>query len=1060
MNRAAQLCALSALTLVAGSMVLGATDFARDIQPILAKHCYECHGADLQKGKLRLDERSSALQVVRPDKPEESELYRRITLPRGHDDIMPNRGEPLSKAETERIRDWITQGAIWPDNVVAAKHWAYVAPNRPSVPKIKNKREAKNQIDHFIFARLEKEGMRPSTEADRTTLLRRVHLDLIGLPPSPAEVTAFLADKSPRAYEKVVDRLLASPQYGERWARPWLDLARYADSSGYQRDNLWDIWPYRDWVINALNEDMPFDQFTIEQLAGDLLPNATTQQKVATGFNRCVPTNVEAGADQEETRVNQVFDRVNTLGSVWLGSTLECAQCHNHKYDPISQKEYYQLFSFFNNTPKETEFRTPRSTAALKFDGPYLSLPDAEIEQQRSVIKVQLEEINQRIQRHSETLSAAQDVWEQKLRAESVESGKVHTLEIADFDTESGSFHRTLEDKSVLLIRDDNDSIPNRDTYTITVRTQLPEITGFRLDVLSDPSLPGGGPGRGDEKTPNFVLNDFTVTTTSPGQSAASPVKLRNAKASFSQENFDVSGAIDNRPRSGWAVRPEFARDHWAIFETVNPINFPAGGSLIFKLEQNSGAARTIGRLRLSALTGVVGQKSIPSDIAQILQLPSEKRSPAQKKRLSNHHIATDPTLIKWRTERLKLEGKMKDLRLPQTLVMKELPETRMSSVFVRGNFLEPGESVQADTPAVLHALLEGPPNRLTLARWLVDTNNPLVARVTVNRWWAEFFGIGLVPTPEDFGIKGDSPTHPDLLDWLAVEFMSPTSGGTSNRSLVATKGPRASRSPSNNATIQRSNNSPPPPWSMKHIHRLIVTSATYRQSSAVSPELLEKDDENKLYARAPRFRMEAEMIRDNALSVSGLLSLKQGGPPVRPYQPPGIWESKVGGDNITYELSEGENRYRRGIYIVWKRTSPYPSFINFDATERTACVVKRTRSNTPLQALTLLNDPVYVEAAAALAKRILTENPSGTVNERIRHAFSLCLARTPDDNEITVLERLYNEQLRASQSNPESVRKLLAEFQIPTTVDIPEFAAWHAVAWALLNLNETVTKG
>ena len=366
--------------LMAVPMFAGAADFARDVQPIFARHCLECHGSEKQKGKLRLDERDSALRVgdgaiIVPGKADQSELYRRITLPKGHDDIMPNRGEPLSKAETDLIRDWINQGAVWPENSVAAKHWAYVPPTRPQLPKIKNPRSAKNPIDHFILARLEKENLKPSPEADRARLLRRVSLDLIGLPPSPQEVEAFLADKNPDAYEKVVDRLLASPHYGERWARPWLDLARYADSSGFQRDDLWDIWPYRDWVINALNADMPFDQFTIEQLAGDLLPNATLDQKIATGFNRCAPVNVEAGSDQEESRVNQVFDRVNTVGTVWLGSTIECAQCHDHKYDPISQKEYYQLFAFFNNTAQETAFSS-KAMIGLNFVGPYLKLPD------------------------------------------------------------------------------------------------------------------------------------------------------------------------------------------------------------------------------------------------------------------------------------------------------------------------------------------------------------------------------------------------------------------------------------------------------------------------------------------------------------------------------------------------------------------------------------------------------------------------------------------------------------------------------------------------------------
>ncbi len=441
------LCSLTALAAV--------PDFARDIQPIFAKHCYECHGAEKQKAKLRLDERSSAFRtgneaVIVPGNASGSKIYQRITLPKGHEDIMPNRGEPLTKAETDLIRDWIAAGAVWPEKVVTAKHWSYVKPTRPELPKIKKEHWARNPIDQFILARLEKENLTASQEADRTTLLRRVFLDLIGLPPSPKDVESFLSDKSPNAYEKVVDRLLSSPQYGERWARPWLDLARYADSSGYQRDNLWDIWPYRDWVIQALNDDMPFDEFTIEQIAGDLLPNATTKQKVATGFNRCVPTNVEAGADQEETRVNQIMDRVNTLGAVWLGSTIGCAQCHNHKYDPITQKEYYQLFAFFNNTPKETDYRTPNSTAAIDLTGPYLKLPDVQHETKENELEKKISRLKQQIDERGAKLAPAQARWEQQIKEEAADLSKTHPLEIAEFEAESGSLYRILDDKSVL----------------------------------------------------------------------------------------------------------------------------------------------------------------------------------------------------------------------------------------------------------------------------------------------------------------------------------------------------------------------------------------------------------------------------------------------------------------------------------------------------------------------------------------------------------------------------------------------------------------------------------
>ncbi len=542
--------------------------------------------------------------------------------------------------------------------------------------------------------------------------------------------------------------------------------------------------------------------------------------------------------------------------------------------------------------------------------------------------------------------------------------------------------------------------------------------------MLTDAALPGGGLGRGDPTKPNFVLNLFAATmSASDPTNATKPIKFKKATASFSQSQFAVEGAIDNKPKSGWGVRPEYFKDQWAVFETDTPVGSPEGTTFVFKLEQNYGGARTIGRFRLSAMTGRINSNAVPAEIIGLVQQPSDKRPAEATKKLRNYFLSLDLEVMKWRAEQAKLQSEIKELKTPRTLVMTEMKEPRKSSVFTRGDFLQPGEEVRPATPAILHPLTEETPNRLALARWLVNTNNPLVARVTVNRWWAEIFGRGLVSTPEDFGIKGDLPTHPELLDWLACEFMS---NG----------------------------------WSMKKIHRLMVTSATYRQSSAVTPQLLDNDDQNKLYARGPRFRMDAEMIRDNALSLSGLLSLKQGGSPVRPYQPPGIWESKVGGNAITYELSEGEDRYRRGIYVVWKRTSPYPSFVNFDATERNACTIKRSRSNTPVQALTLLNDPVYVEAAAALARRVLGEKPKATIDEKIETAFSYCLSRKPSAREVSVLKALYEDQLAASKKNPESAKKLLSGFSLPTAIGLTEFSAWHAVAWALLNLDETITKG
>ncbi len=1020
---------LSAVALTVGAAGPGtprpAVDFARDVYPVLRAACFDCHGPDRQRGGLRLDGRVAVLRggdsgaAVVPGRADRSELLRRVTLPKGSDGAMPARGEPLTRAQADLVRAWIDQGAPWPDAVTTARHWAYTRPVRAALPAVRDATWPRNAIDFFILARLDKEGLRPSPEADRTTLLRRASLDLIGLPPSPDEVDAFLADASPDAYEKVVDRLLASPHFGERWARPWLDLARYADSHGFQRDDLRSVWPFRDWVIRALNDDMPFDRFTAEQLAGDLLPGATTEQKIATGFHRCSPTNVEAGSEPEETRVNQVFDRVNTTAAVWLGTTLECAQCHDHKYDPFTQKEYYRLFAFFNNTAIEADRSNAKVPGSIRFLGPSLSLPERGPNPERERLAAEVRRLDEQLATRCRQLAPDMDRWEASVAASLGKAGQVHVLPVADFDSTAPSPHRVLDDNSVLLV----DDPPERDTYTVTVHTRLSGITGFRLEALTDPSLPGQGPGRGDATRPNFVLNTFAVKAAPRGkEDAAQPVKFTRAAADFSQRNFDVAGAIDDDPRTAWAVAPQFHKPHWAVFDTAAPVGFAEGTTLTFTLVQDFGAARTIGRLRLSALTGPRQSAPVPADVVAILRTAKEKRSPAQSARVLDYRLEQDEAARRLRERRAAAERGLLALRPPTTLVMQELPAPRRTAVLGRGNYREPGEAVRPGTPAVLHPLPDGPTDRLTLARWLVHRDNPLVGRVTVNRWWAELFGRGLVGTVEDFGIKGEPPTHPELLDWLAVEFAE---GG----------------------------------WSMKRVLRAVVLSATYRQASRLTPELRARDDQNRLYARGPRFRLDAEMVRDNALAVSGLLGRKAFGPPVRPYQPAGLW-TKIGGDRVEYVVSPPEDRNRRGVYVVWKRSALYPSFMNFDATARLACTVKRSRTNTPLQALTLLNDPVYVEAAMALARRAVVERPRAGTDERIRHAFRLCLARSPSGAEQKVLGKLFESQREASRANPSATRDLLAGVAVPAGVVPEEFAAWYAVATALLNLDETITKG
>jgi mono/diheme cytochrome c family protein len=984
-------------------------DFAQDVYPIFRRSCIECHGPEKQEAELRLDQRTSALESgsIEAGRPDDSELLRRILLPRGHDEVMPAIGDPLPKRQVAIIRRWIQQGAAWPDKVEVNRHWAYVSPQRPDIPASFDSKSRPSPIDYLVRQRLKAEGLSPSPQASPQKLVRRVHLDLIGLPPTPDEVNAFSNDPSDEQFEKLIDELLTRPQFGERWARPWLDVARYADSHGFQRDNLRDVWAYRDWVIRALNADMPFDQFTIEQIAGDLLPNATESQKIATGFHRCTPTNVEAGSLPEETRIEQVIDRVNTTGAVWLGSTLECCQCHDHKYDPFPQKDYYGLLAFFNNTEIEAD-RASNSPSSIAFKGPKMDLSNPERDARRAEFQQQILAVKAQQAERRKTLDIELAAWATEFTRSLGDVPQSHVLTVAGFESQgtTDTFER-LDDGSILLVGDDP---PSTDVYTVKVRAELSGVKAFKLETLRHESLPGMGPGRGDPVRRNFVLNEFSVDLVSVAETdggdqnaTVTSLKFSTAQADFSQKGWDVAGALSRAMKTGWAISPQFDQSHWATFILKQPLDVVADQELVFRLKQEYGDARSIGCLKLSAITGTLDGESVPDNIVNAAKSPSEKWSKADRKTLLDYRTERDVLTSKLTAQATKLENDLKKFTADTTLVMIEQDAPRMSSVFERGDYRKPGESVEAGTPGVLHPGLDGPSNRLTLARWLVDTKNPLVGRVTVNRWWAELFGQGIVPTAEDFGIKGEAPSHPELLDWLAVEFME---NG----------------------------------WSMKHILKTIVLSKTYQQLSRVTPELLDRDDRNALLARGPRFRLEAEMIRDNALSISGLLDLKQFGPPIYPYQPNGIW-SKVGGTAYKYETSPGSEQHRRGLYVVLKRGSPYPSFVNFDATARLACTVKRSRTNTPLQALTLLNDPVYVEAALALAQRISKQKFAESLDQKIDYAFQLCTSRQPTDTERNALRGLYSEIV--SSSNDETVTS----------------EAWYNVATVLLNLHETITK-
>lgn len=997
---AASLAAITLITAPAGAAV----SFPDQILPVLKRACFECHGPEVQKAGLRLDAKSRAFApgaygpVITPGQPAASELLRRVALPRSDKESMPRRGTPLTAAEIATLRSWVAEGAVWPDSVNTAAHWAYVKPVKATPPTVKNTQWPQNDLDRFILARLEAEQLSPAPPAEPAILARRLFLALIGLPPTPDQVVAFesaVARGRQAAVESLVDQLLDSPEFGVRWARPWLDLARYADSHGFQRDDLREIWGFRDWVVNALNADMPFDRFTIEQVAGDLLPNATVDQVVATGFHRCTPTNVEAGTEPEESRINQVLDRVNTTGAVWLGTTLECAQCHNHKYDPISQGDYYSLLAYFNNTEKEAERTNPKVPGSIAFKGSPFAMNGSAPDPERQRLQAEKAAIEARMTSLKKD-DAAFQAWLEKARTSSDETVTDHTLDVVEFISENGASHRELDDGSVLL----SGETPDTDTYRLVLKApSLKKVTGFKLEALTHPDLPGSGPGRGSPDRPNFVLNTFEVRSrlAAANDDEGQALKFATATADFSQKNFDPAGAIDDDPKTAWAINPEFGKPHQAIFELETPVELSGSQEFVVTLAQTYGGGRTLGCFRLSAVTGSLSTTDVHAPIAALLKRP--RINAKMLAQLREHFDLEMPGLVAMKKQMTDIDKKLASTKAPTTEVMKELTQPRMTAIFKRGVYTDPATPVSATTPAILPKT-SGPANRLGLAQWLVSKENPLTARVTVNRWWAELFGHGIVTTVEDFGIKGSPPTHPELLDYLAVTFME---NG----------------------------------WSMKKLLRLVATSATFSQDAALTPELIQKDDANHLYARGPRLRLDAEGIRDNALAIAGLLSTEKGGPPIYPPQPDGLWR-KVGGQQYDYKVSAGEKKHRRGLYVVLKRGAPNPSFVNFDASARMACVVKRSRSNTPLQALTLLNDPVYVEAAQAFATRILKEKAEAPFSEQITHAFRLALARRPSATELTTLTRLH-QTMTDNGANPST--------------------AWTAVATALLNLDECITK-
>ncbi|MCI0640511.1 MAG: PSD1 and planctomycete cytochrome C domain-containing protein [Gemmataceae bacterium] len=802
--------------------------YARDIQPILSTNCLVCHGPDekLRKGGLRLDLRESATKRLRsgmtaivPGKPDESEMVVRI-FSKDSDRMPPAKSNhQLKDAQKEILKRWVAQGAEY------QAHWAFVAPVRPSVPSLRNKNWARNPIDSFVLKRLEAEGLQPAPEADRFTLARRVALDLTGLPPALDMVDRFVKDASPDAYEKYVDQVLALPSYGERWAQVWLDLARYADSNGYAEDQPRTIWKFRDWVIQAINDNMPYDRFTVEQLAADLLPNPTPEQLIATAFHRNTLTNTEGGTNDEEFRNIAIVDRVNTTFQVWMGLTMACANCHSHKYDPLSQEEYFQVFAILNQTQ----------------------------------------------------------------------------------DSDQG------------------DNSPNHPYLTAEQATK---------------------------------------------------------RAALEKEQAELQKELAK-------LRPELDEEQTAWEKEV-------------------------------------AKDKLPKNIQAIINLEAKKRNAQQKEELANHFRSTLADIEPVHKQMMKVKGALAQLQPIPTPIMKELPEgkKRTTKIHIRGDWLNLGKEVRPGVPALFHPLPEGvPADRLALANWLVDRRNPLTARVAVNRYWEQIFGVGLVETPEDFGLRSKLPTHPELLDWLAVEFQENMK------------------------------------WDVKKLLKLLVTSAAYRQTSKVTPAQYERDPDNRLFARGPRFRISAETVRDQALAVSGLLSKKMFGPSVKPPQPK-FGLTAAFGPGTDWTDSSGDDKYRRGLYTYWRRTTPYPSMVTFDAPTRTVCAVNRPRTNTPLQALVTLNDPCYVEAAQALARRILKEG-GASVESRVEYGFRLCLIRPPQPQEIAKLVELHQKAREDYAGRAKEASQIATEplGPLPAGIDAVDAAAWTVVSNVLLNLDEMFAK-
>ena len=1036
-------------------------DFARDVQPLLENNCWKCHGANRTENGLRLDRRDDLLKggehgpaAVVGQSGQSLLLH---VVQGTHADLgrMPKKAEALSAAQIALLRVWIDEGLSWPVDTAAAEekrknHWAWRAPVRPVLPDTKASKWAQTPIDSFIESRLTAAGLAASLETDRITQLRRLHFDLTGLPPTPDEVDRFIADRTDGAYSRRVEELLASPHFGERWARHWLDAARYADSDGYEKDKPRFVWAYRDWVVGALNRDLPYDRFIIEQIAGDLLPDATPESAVATGFLRNSMLNEEGGVDPEQFRTDGLIDRMDCIGKSVLGITIQCAQCHNHKFDPISQEEYYRLFAYLNNDHESSRVYYPPDQA-----------------QQVGNLTRQIRDLEAGLRHTLPGWEQRMAAWEAEVISNQPPWEIVRSVNVSD----NGERFYYYEDGSIRAAS----YAPTFWTARFRGTNHLASIGAIRLEQLTDPNLPCGGPGRSIKGM--SALSGFKVTAEELGSTNKVEVKFVKVTADFAnpekrlepefqsesrnREKGDkriygpVQFAIDDQDDTAWGIdagpgRRNVARQ--AVFIPERPIAFTNGVVLTFGLQQMHGGDNSddnqnhnLGRWRIS-VTGDTNAVAdvVPAAVREIFRIPPEQRSPNQVAVVFSYWRTTVPEFRETNERIESLWRQWPEGTPTQTLASRRGDgpgeSMRATHLFKRGDWLKPGKEVTAGTPAFLHPLPTGADvSRLTLAHWLVDRRAPTTARVAVNRVWQQLFGTGLQETPEDFGLQSPPVSHPELLDWLAVEFMEPT------------------------VTFAAEAGSAPVPWSLKHLLRVCVNSAVYRQSSRVTPASYERDPYNRLLGRGPRFRVDAEVVRDVALAAAGLLNPTLGGRAVYPpapdflFKPPASYGPKVWNEEI------GPDRYRRSLYTFRFRSAPYPVLQAFDAPNGDFSCVRRLRSNTPLQALTSLNEPLFVEAAQALARRAVTEG-GASEDSRLTYAFRRVLQRQPHDSEKAILKKLLASQLaRLGEGwvNPAELATGKSEVpkDLPPGVTPTQLAAYTSVSRALLNLDEAVTK-